>query len=347
MKAIITGAAGFIGCHVSRRLLDLGWDVIGIDNLSRRGSTINFEWLQKSGRRWSFIHVDVRNENDVESIFRKHTDTALVVHTAAQVAVTTSFVDPRLDFEVNALGTFNILEALRRHCPGAFIIYPSTNKVYGGMENAPIREVNGRYAFKHLPNGATEEQQLDFHSPYGCSKGVADQYIRDYARMYGIKSVVCRQSCIYGTRQLGVEDQGWIAWFLIAALNNMPVTLYGDGKQVRDVLWVDDLVDLYCLLYDNAEKVSGRIFNVGGGADKTLSLHELVEKVPVVTGGKLTVSRADWRPGDQKVYISDISALKRKLGWEPRTGVDDGLRMLTAWLKENITDIRRALKVGL
>ena len=234
MKAIITGAAGFIGSNLAMRLLNNGWSVIGIDNLSRRGSIKNLNWLESNKGNWSFKRADVRSIKEIYQIFKENSDTEFIFHSAAQVAVTTSITNPQLDFEINAAGTLNVLEAVRRYCPDAFLIYPSTNKVYGSLESLRINENSDRYSFADYSKGIDEKHNLDFHSPYGCSKGVADQYVHDYNRIYGLRTVVCRQSCIYGERQYGVEDQGWIAWFLIAALNNMRVTIYGDGKQVRD-----------------------------------------------------------------------------------------------------------------
>ena len=315
-----------------------------MDNLSRPGSTINKDWLEEGNGKWSCEHADIRNAADVSRILQKHPDVDLILHAAAQVAVTTSVRDPLLDFEVNALGTFNLLEAVRKCCPETFLIYTSTNKVYGCMESVPVQEINGRYAFVDLPRGVCESQNLDFHSPYGCSKGAADQYVHDYGRIYDLRTVVCRQSCIYGTRQFGVEDQGWVAWFLIAALNELPVVVYGDGKQVRDVLWIDDLIDLFLILYRQSALAVGKTYNVGGGIENAFSLNELIEAIPDLTGTALTMSSADWRAGDQKIYISDISALSRDLGWKPKVGVSEGLSLLVDWLKQNSHLIRAVLR---
>jgi len=245
MKVIITGAAGFIGGHAATHFLGRGDTVIGVDNLSRRGNSENLQWLRKQAGDFQFIAGDIRSQTDMDRLFAQHKDAGAVLHLAGQVAVTTSVVNPRMDFEANALGTLNILEAVRQHCPQAAFLYASTNKVYGGMEQIVIVEKDGRYAYRDLPQGMPEITPLDFHSPYGCSKGAGDQYVRDYARIYGLKTVVFRQSCIYGTRQFGIEDQGWVAWFTIASVLGKAITLYGDGKQVRDVLWVGDLISLY------------------------------------------------------------------------------------------------------
>lgn len=348
MKAIVTGAAGFIGCNASRHLADRGWTVVGVDNLSRRGSAINLEWLQEQCRgNWHFQHVDVRNKPDVSRVFQRHRDARLVLHAAAQVAVTTSVSDPLTDFDINATGTFNVLEAVRTFCPEALMIYPSTNKVYGELQGMDVKETAGRYAFTNGGTGVDEEQGLDFHSPYGCSKGSADQYVHDYQRIYGLDTVVCRQSCIYGVRQLGVEDQGWVAWFLIAALRKLPITIYGTGKQVRDLLWVEDLVNLYEALYHHRDVVSGHVYNVGGGIANTLSLLELLDMIEEFNGCPPQSEFADWRPGDQKIYVSDITAVSKDAEWVPRIGVNEGVELLYNWLKANVDVVQKALALPL
>ena len=233
MKYLVTGGAGFIGCNAARRWLERGHDVVVLDDLSRRGADSNLDWLREQGR-FVFERVDIRDDAALDAALARHRDTQVILHLAAQVAVTTSVTEPRHDFEVNALGTFNLLESTRRHAPSAAFLYASTNKVYGGLEHVRVEQRNGRYAFRDSPRGISEAEPLDFHSPYGCSKGAADQYVRDYARIYGMRTVVFRQSCIYGWRQFGVEDQGWVAWFTIAAVTGKPVTIYGDGRQVRD-----------------------------------------------------------------------------------------------------------------
>jgi CDP-paratose 2-epimerase len=248
------------------------------------------------------------------------------------VAVTTSVTDPRTDFEINALGTFNVLEAARRAPRPPILLYSSTNKVYGGMEDAAIVQDGNRYRYAALPEGASEERTLDFHSPYGCSKGSADQYVRDYARIYGLRTVVFRQSCIYGPHQFGIEDQGWIAWFVLRALLGQRVTIYGDGKQVRDVLYVDDLVAAFDAAIERIDRVAGRIFNVGGGPHFTLSLLELLELIQRMEGRPLEHSFGDWRPGDQRVYISDVRKAQHELGWAPRVRPEEGVRHMRDWM---------------
>ena len=343
-KVLITGCAGFIGCHLAKYFLDRQAHIIAIDDLSRNGSRTNLEWLQnQASGHLDFYRVDIRAFNDIAHIFKLHSPFDIVIHEAAQVAVTTSTEDPRSDFEINALGTFNLLEATRLYSPDAFFQYASTNKVYGRMDTVPVALRNGRYEYETLVTGISEEFPLDFHSPYGCSKGSADQYVRDYYRMYGIRTAVLRQSCIYGTRQFGVEDQGWVAWFCIASLLNKDITIYGDGKQIRDILWIDDLVDAYFSIYENSEKTTGEIFNIGGGSENILSILELVA---VLKDRGLLMTEpllAEWRPGDQKVFVSDISKVNQLTGWRPKTSVEKGLELLIAWIGNNDKILRDIL----
>jgi len=261
---------------------------------------------------------------------------ALIVHLASQVAVTTSVKNPREDFEINALGTFNVLEAARAQTEPPAVFYASTNKVYGGLETVPVVLEGGRYRYRDLPGGVDESQPLDFHSPYGCSKGAGDQYVRDYARIYGLRTVVFRQSCIYGQRQFGVEDQGWVAHFVIAAALDRPITIYGDGQQVRDLLDVRDLVALYEAAWTRLDRASGQVFNVGGGPANSLAIwSEFGPLLAELAGRPIPVTRAGWRPGDQPVFISDNTRAARVLGWEPRIAVRDGLRDLWNWVTAN------------
>jgi CDP-paratose 2-epimerase len=257
----------------------------------------------------------------------------VIVHLASQVAVTTSVIHPREDFEINVIGTFNVLEAARLSEKKPIVLYASTNKVYGGMENEIVEELETRYRYANLPQGVAESQPLDFHSPYGCSNGAGDQYVRDYARIFDIPSVVLRQSCIYGPRQFGIEDQGWVAWFAIAALTGKPITIYGDGKQVRDLLYVDDLLDAYDVSLERIDRVAGRIYNLGGGPENAISVwlefRPLLEKY---LGRKISVDSSGWRPGDQKIYISDIRKARLELGWQPAVKVEDGIRRLVEWV---------------
>lgn len=335
MKIIVTGGAGFIGCNATSKWLRRGDEVVVIDDLSRRGTDSNLEWLRGQGGSLTFCRQDIRDSAKLDDIFRAHADASAIVHLAAQVAVTTSVVDPRTDFEINALGTFNVLEAARRHCPQAAFVYSSTNKTYGSLPHARVAEVGGRWQLVERPHGVSEDEPLDFHSPYGCSKGAADQYVLDYARLYGLKSVSLRQSCIYGRRQFGVEDQGWVAWFSIAAVCGRPITIYGDGKQVRDALFVDDLCELYDLCIANADKIAGRAYNVGGGPANQLSLLELLQDLERRVGRRIEVSHAPTRPGDQPVFVADVRKVERDLGWRPRTNLREGVAALIEWITAN------------
>jgi CDP-paratose 2-epimerase len=335
MRVIVTGGAGFIGCNAVKRYLDAGHAVTVIDDLSRRGAAQNLSWLQTLGA-FDFHKCDIRDAAAVAAVFREYRGVDAVLHLAAQVAVTTSVVDPRHDFEVNALGTFNVLEAARAHAPQAAFVYSSTNKVYGGLEHVAVEEVGGRWQYHGHPRGVSEAEPLDFHSPYGCSKGAADQYVRDYARIYGMRTVCLRQSCIYGRRQFGVEDQGWVAWFTIAAAKRQPISVYGDGKQVRDVLFVDDLVDCFQSVVERIDHVKGQVFNVGGGPSNVMSLHELIDTLERLSGRKIERSYEPWRPGDQKVFVCDVSKAERELGWKPRTSSQVGVETIHAWVEQNI-----------
>jgi CDP-paratose 2-epimerase len=335
-KWLITGGAGFIGCHAAARFHEAGDHVVVIDNLSRRGAEKNLAWLREQGVT-DFVKADVRDTAAMADVIGRHADANCVLHLASQVAVTTSVADPRHDFEVNALGTLNILEAVRTAAAGGpAVLYASTNKVYGGMEQMRIVERDGRYAYADCPAGVNEEAPLDFHSPYGCSKGCGDQYVIDYSRIYGLRTVSFRQSCIYGTRQFGIEDQGWIAWFCVAATMGRPFTIYGDGKQIRDALWVGDLLDCYERALARIDTVSGQAFNVGGGPANTLSLNELVAKLAHAFSRRFDVPYADWRPGDQRVFVADVSKARRLLGWEPTTKIDEGVDRLLGWVRENV-----------
>lgn len=333
MKYLVIGGAGFIGCNFSDRLLARGDEVILMDNLSRQGTTINLGYLQGKFPEMRFSHADIRS--DFERMKKEMENVDVVFHLAGQVAVTTSVADPREDFEINALGTFNILEAIRLSERKPCLIYASTNKVYGGMDDIVIEERNNQYVYRDYPEGISETRLLDFHSPYGCSKGAADQYVRDYARIYGLKTVVMRQSCIYGSRQFGIEDQGWVAWFTIASILNKQITIFGDGKQVRDVLYIDDLFDAWDLAVKNIERDTGEVFNIGGGVKYTMSLLELLGLLEELLKKKINVKYTDLRPGDQPVYVSDIAYAREKLGWKPKTDVREGLSKLAAWVKKN------------
>ena len=334
-KYLVTGGAGFIGSNYVHRLLERGEHVVIYDNLSRSGSRANLSWLQDSFGKQA-IQLVVGDVIEAAPLAAAAREADVVVHLAGQVAVTTSVSNPRDDFEANALGTFNALEAARLSGVNPVFIYASTNKVYGEMEEVKIVEEATRWRYADLMHGCPETQPLDFHSPYGCSKGTGDQYARDYARIYGLRSVVLRQSCIYGPRQFGMEDQGWLAWMIIAAVTGRQITIYGDGKQVRDVLHVDDLLDAYDAAIARIDSVKGRVYNIGGGPPNVLAVWAefgpLLEKM---LGKKIDVSRADWRPGDQRVFYADIRRAQHELGWSPRIGLEDGIRSLSEWITQN------------
>jgi CDP-paratose 2-epimerase len=335
LKTIITGGAGFIGCNAASRFLKRGHQVVVVDSLAREGVRKNLEWLKPQGSL-EFVQLDIRHSSELAKVFEEHRDAGQILHMAAQVAVTTSVIDPRDDFETNALGTFNVLEAVRKAGIGAPLLYASTNKVYGEMTDVGAVEKNGRYGYQSLPFGVPESRNLDFHSPYGCSKGSADQYVIDYHRIYGLRTIVFRQSCIYGYRQFGAEDQGWVAWFMIASQSGRPITVYGDGKQVRDILFIDDLLDGYDAAFAAGDAAVGRAFNVGGGTENVLSLLELLAYIEKRQGRRLHYDFADWRPGDQKVFVSDIRRAQAELGWKPRIGCTKGLDLLYDWVSTNM-----------
>lgn len=334
-KWIVTGGAGFIGCHASARFLDAGDRVVVVDNLSRRGAEDNLAWLRGRGLS-EFVRADIRDARAMSGLMAEHADADAVLHLAGQVAVTTSVVDPRADFEINALGTLNVLEAVRVEAGGRpAVLYSSTNKVYGNLEHEEVVVRDGRYAYENRPDGVDEHEPLDFHSPYGCSKGCGDQYVRDYARIYGLKTVAFRQSCIYGTRQFGIEDQGWVAWFCLAATRGQRFTIFGDGRQIRDALWIGDLVDAYEAAVDRIDRVAGEVFNLGGGPGRTLSLLELVAMLERHFGRPLDPGFAPWRPGDQRVFVADVRKAALLLDWTPKVEIADGVARLLAWIDEN------------
>ncbi|MEE9324464.1 MAG: NAD-dependent epimerase/dehydratase family protein [Dehalococcoidia bacterium] len=334
MNILVIGGAGFIGCNIANYYLSKGDKVTVFDNLSRAGTAKNLEWLAGNSPQLQFVHGDIRG--DLYKLQKAVDKANVVFHTAAQVAASTSMEDPVEDFSVNALGTLNILEAIRKSDSNPVLIYTSTNKVYGQLESVPAVERETRYEFDDHPNGIAEDYPLDFHAPYGCSKGAGDQYVRDYARIYGVHSVVFRQSCIYGERQFGNEDQGWVAWFIIAALQGRPITIYGDGKQVRDCLYVGDLIQAFELAINNIDKAQGQIYNIGGGPKNTTSLLELLADLEKRFEKKIPVKYDAWRLGDQKVYVSDISKVKKELGWWPKTDLPTGLDRLSRWVQREL-----------
>ncbi|MCR4333514.1 MAG: GDP-mannose 4,6-dehydratase [Patescibacteria group bacterium] len=348
-KLLITGGAGFIGVNAAKHFLQKGYDVTIFDNFSRRGSSINLQLLKKETRGIKGSPRVVRGDvvTDAKALGREVNKADVVLHLAAQVAVTTSIVDPRADFETNTIGTFNVLEAARLSKKRPILLYSSTNKVYGSLPHLSVKELKTRYVFdsrRHAKYGVGENEQLDFHSPYGCSKGAADQYVIDYSRIYGLQTVVFRQSCIYGPSQFGVEDQGWVAWFTIAVLLGRPITLYGSGKQVRDLLHVSDLVQLYDLAIKNIKRTSGSAYNVGGGPSNTISLIELMAHLEERMGKKIRPKHSGVRAGDQPVFIADIRRLKDDLGWKPCHSVLKGWEDMYQWIVLHEADIRKVLK---
>jgi len=330
---LITGGAGFIGTNLAHRLLEAGHDVMIFDNLSRRGVEQNLAWIQqKHGARVRPILGDVRDPVALRAAVH---DADQVFHFAAQVAVTTSLHDPAHDFAVNAQGTLNVLMALRELRDPPPLVFTSTNKVYGSLDDLPLRKNASRYEpldARTRARGVDERRRLDFHTPYGCSKGTADQYVLDYARTLGVPAVVFRMSCIYGPHQFGTEDQGWVAHFLIQALRGEPLTLYGDGMQVRDLLFVEDLVDAFLLAQRHMKEISGNAFNIGGGPSNTTSLLELLHEIEQLVGAVPAYTFRPWRPGDQRYYVSDPSRFRAATGWNPKTSVRDGLGALCDWL---------------
>lgn len=338
-KLLITGGCGFIGTNLAEHFAVRGWAVTVLDNLSRKGAVENLLWLRAEHPDVRFVHADIRMDHQTLRTAVREADA--VFHLASQVAVTTSFKNPAEDCEINAIGTVNLLEAIRSQNLNPTFIYASTNKVYGGMEDVAVELKGSRYHYRDLPHGISEDRYLDFHSPYGCSKGAGDQYTRDYARVYGLNTVVMRQSCIYGPRQYGITDQGWVSWFMVAASGGQPITIYGDGKQVRDILDVADLARAYELAVENIGTVRGHIFNLGGGPENTASLLELLEYLEKKLGHPIPRSFGEARPGDQPCYVSDIRKAKAVLGWEPKIGKTEGFERLFSWVQAHLDDFRR------
>lgn len=332
-KMLITGGVGFIGVNAARYFCEKGWYITVFDNFSRRGVDRNATFLRQNfGDRIKIVHGDVRARRDLSRVIDGQD---VILHLAAQAAVTTSVIEPWGDFKTNTQGTMRILEAARLSPNKPIILYSSTNKVYGALENVPLTEQEQRYTFTDGRPGIGEDQQLDFHSPYGCSKGAADQYVRDYARLYNLRTVVFRQSCIYGPHQYGVEDQGWVAWFLIAALLQKPIVIYGNGKQVRDLLHIDDLLRAYESAIEHIDRASGKIYNIGGGITNTLSLLELLSLMEREFSLHTSPTFASVRPGDQLMFVSDNRRIEADLHWQPRVGLSEGIRTLSQWLERH------------
>ncbi|WP_373056750.1 GDP-mannose 4,6-dehydratase [Zunongwangia sp. H14] len=333
--SLITGGAGFIGTNLAKRLLSEGKKVMIFDSLFRDGVEQNLQWLQqKYGDKLIVQIADIKEKWVLEQSVKYANE---VFHFSSQVAVTTSLTNPVLDFQVNMEGTFNLLEAIRKSPHQPPLLFTSTNKVYGDLNDLKMEPNETRYSpsDKEIEKkGVSEKRSLEFHSPYGCSKGGADQYILDYSRSYGLKTTVFRMSCIYGPHQFGTEDQGWVAHFLISALEDNPIVIYGNGKQVRDILFVEDLVDAFVLARENIEKISGEVFNIGGGPSNTVSLIEILQIIKEKTGKEMEISFEDWRTGDQHYYVSNTSKFQKATGWSPKHSVEQGVEKLLNWLCE-------------
>jgi CDP-paratose 2-epimerase len=338
-KWIITGGCGFVGSNLAASLLDDGHQVVALDNLSRVGASENLSWLRQRSAtpgagRFTFIHADTRDRADVEGTFEAQAaGLTAVAHLAGQVAMTTSIARPRLDFEVNVGGAFNLLESVRRFSPKAAVLFSSTNKVYGDLRQYRVVEEATRWTQPDLPHGLDESAPLEFHSPYGCSKGAADQYFLDYHRIYGLKTTVFRHSSMYGGRQFATYDQGWVGWFVQQVLEGKHFTISGDGKQVRDLLHADDLVTCYRRAAAHIDACAGRAFNIGGGMASSMSLLELFAALERITGRKADFERLPWRQSDQKVFVADTRAAQAAFEWNTRVAKEDGLRRMVEWVK--------------
>jgi CDP-paratose 2-epimerase len=338
MRLLITGGCGFLGSNLAAHAIEKGIELVVFDSLYRESSVVNLSWLKEKGA-FRFVHGDIRNQNDVTRLIQDFSPDA-VFHLAGQVAMTISIANPRMDFEVNVVGTHNLLEAIRLYAPDAAVIYSSTNKVYGDLEQYAYEETATRYICLDKPNGFDESTPLDFHSPYGCSKGAADQYMLDYARIFGLKTVVFRHSSMYGGRQFATYDQGWIGWFCqqADATRNgslkAPFTISGTGKQVRDVLHADDMIDLYFAALKNSDTLQGQSFNVGGGIANSLSLLELFSLLEEVGDVKLTYTKLVSRENDQRVFVADIAKVFKRIGWKPKVSARDGVQRMLEWVSQ-------------
>ena len=342
MKLLVVGGCGFLGSNLAAHGIREGYDVTVFDNLSRIGAAKNLEWLKTVGK-FQYIHGDTRNRNDVDSIMKNGKFDA-VFHLAGQVAMTTSISDPYKDFQINAMGTLHVLDAIKRYSPDTVMMFSSTNKVYVDLEQYHYQETDKRYVCAEWPHGFDETVPLDFRSPYGCSKGTADQYMLDYARIYGIKTIVFRHSSMYGGRQFATYDQGWIGWFCQKALEKKrdisgePFTISGNGKQVRDILHADDMIRLYYMALQHADEISGQVFNIGGGMEQSLSLLELFDLLDDLLDVKLEYRELPPRISDQKVFVADISKIEKAIGWKPQVTAEEGIARMLKWTESHIVN---------
>lgn len=338
MKILITGGCGFLGSNLAAYGIENGYEITVLDNLSRIGAANNLQWLNSLGTV-TFCHGDIRSKNDIEEIFKQNRFDA-VFHLVGQVAMTTSIENPYKDFEINAMGAMNVLDSLRKYSPSTAIFFSSTNKVYGDLEQYHYREADTRYICEEFPNGFDESVPLDFHSPYGCSKGAADQYMLDFSRIFGIKATVFRHSSMYGSRQFATYDQGWVGWFCQKAIEQYhnpcaePFTISGNGKQVRDILHAKDMINLYYTALENTDKVCGAAYNVGGGMEQSLSLLELFGLLNELLGIKLRYTKLPPRQSDQKVFVADITKINQKIGWQPQITAHQGVETMIDWVQK-------------
>jgi CDP-paratose 2-epimerase len=344
MKYLITGGCGFIGSNLAAEVLKRGEELVVFDNLFRFGSGLNLEWLKQKGE-FKYYPFDIRNLNDIETVIKEE-QPDVVFHLAGQVAMTTSISNPRLDFEINAMGTFNLLDSIRKYSPDTMILYSSSNKVYGDFEDLTFEEKETRYTCKEYPNGFGESLPLNFHSPYGCSKGAADQYLLDFSRIYGIKTVVFRHSSMYGGNQHSTIDQGWIGWFCQKAIdiknktNKEKFTISGSGKQVRDVLHSEDVVSLYFASVENIDNIKGKAFNIGGGLDNSLSLLELFDFLNQTLNISMDYEKLPSRESDQLFFVANNKQITSLTGWEPSVNYSEGIKLMLKWLR-NSTNFKK------
>mgnify|MGYP001332202007 CR=1 FL=1 len=339
MKLLVVGGCGFLGSNLAAHGIEIGYDVTVFDNLSRLGASANLAWLKTIGE-FQFVHGDTRNKHDVENLI-KEGQFDVVFHLAGQVAMTTSLTNPYKDFEINVVGTMNVLDSIRKYSPETAVFFSSTNKVYGDLEQYTYEEAPTRYRCVEYPNGFDESVPLDFRSPYGCSKGAADQYMLDYYRMFGVKATVFRHSSMYGSRQFATYDQGWVGWFCEKAIEQFnkpdcePFTIAGNGKQVRDILHVSDMINLYFTALENTDKVCGEAYNIGGTLEQSLSLLELFDMLNDILGIRMRYVQLPPRFSDQKVFVADTTKCRNRIGWEPKVGALEGVTKMVEWVREN------------